>query len=68
MRALPSLVLSPTWCAMICLALCASGCASPIGRGWASYKDRREIERVAADDSFPSAEEVGLKMHDTRGS
>jgi hypothetical protein len=68
MHELPSLTLRRSWCVAICLVLCVSGCASPIGRGWANYKDRREIERVAADDSFPSAEEVGLKMADTRGS
>ena len=48
---------------LICAAassLALGGCAAPMGRGWADYKSRREIEKVAADDSFPSAAEVGL--------
>jgi hypothetical protein len=40
----------------------ASGCASPVGQGLADFRARREIERVAADDSFPSAAEAGLTM------
>ncbi len=38
----------------------ASGCSGPLGSHWADFQTRREIERVAADDSFPTAAEIGL--------
>jgi hypothetical protein len=41
-----------------CLA--ASGCAGPMGRGWANFKSDKDVASAAADDSFPSATEVGL--------
>lgn len=43
---------------MACLA--ASGCAGPLGRGWANFKSDKDVATAAADDSFPSAAEVGL--------
>jgi len=43
---------------MACLA--AAGCAGPIGRGWANFMSDKDVASAAADDSFPSAAEVGL--------
>ena len=44
--------------ALVCLT--AVGCATHGGAGWADFRSRRAIEKVAADDSFPSAAEAGL--------
>lgn len=41
-----------------CLAI--TGCAGPLGRGWANFKSDKDVASAAADDSFPSAAEVGL--------
>jgi hypothetical protein len=41
-----------------CLA--ASGCVGPLARGWANFKSDKDVAAAAADDSFPSAAEVGL--------
>ena len=48
-------------CAALTLACCAlsTGCASPL-LGWADYKKDKQLEAAAADDSFPTAAEVGL--------
>ena len=43
---------------LACLA--ASGCAGPLARGWANFKSDKDVATAAADDSFPSAAEVGL--------
>jgi hypothetical protein len=43
---------------LACLA--ASGCAGPLGRGWANFKSDKDVATAAADESFPSAAEVGL--------
>ncbi len=43
---------------MACLA--ASGCVGPVAHGWANFKSDRDVATAAADDSFPSAAEVGL--------
>ena len=43
---------------MACLA--ASGCAGPLGRGWANFKSDKDVATAAGDESFPSAAEVGL--------
>jgi hypothetical protein len=45
-----------------------AGCASPLGSGWADFRSRRAIERVASDDSFPSAAEAGLNMPEAASS
>ena len=37
-----------------------TGCAGPLARGWANFKSDRDVATAAADDSFPSAAEVGL--------
>jgi hypothetical protein len=44
----------------IVTCLAASGCAGPIGRGWANFRSDKDVASAAADDSFPSAAEVGL--------
>ena len=44
----------------IVACLAASGCAGPMGRGWANFKSDKDVATAAADDSFPSAAEVGL--------
>jgi hypothetical protein len=46
--------------------LCATvaGCASPMGQPWADYRTSRQIDKIVADDSFPSAAEVGLAVPD----
>ena len=44
----------------IMVGLAASGCAGPLGRGWANFKSNKNVATAAADDSFPSAAEVGL--------
>jgi len=42
-----------------------AGCATPPGSSWANFRTRREIEKIAADDSFPTAAEIGLTMSDS---
>lgn len=46
--------------------LCATigGCAAPVGQNWADFRSSRQIDAMAADDSFPSAAELGLAMSD----
>jgi hypothetical protein len=39
------------------LCLASLGCAGP---AWADYETKRAVDAAAADDSFPSADEVGL--------
>ena len=43
------------------------GCAGPLSSGFADYETDRAVEAVAADDSFPSAAEVGLAADNTPG-
>lgn len=59
-RLLTALVLAP-----VCLA--GLGCAGPRSSGWADFETQRSVEKAAADDSFPSAAEVGLATDDTPG-
>ncbi len=51
-RGLAAIALAP-----LCLA--GLGCAGP---AWADYETKRAVEAAAADDSFPSAAEVGLAV------
>ena len=58
----------PAGAALAGLACLATlGCAAPLGQGWADFKTHREVEAAAADDSFPSAAEVGLASTQTQG-
>ena len=57
-RSLAALVLAP-----LCLA--GLGCAGP---AWADYESKQAAEAAAADDSFPSAAEVGLAVDDDTSS
>jgi hypothetical protein len=41
-----------------------AGCTTPPGSSWASFRSRREIEKIADDDSFPTAAEIGLMTSD----
>jgi hypothetical protein len=43
------------------LCLAGLGCAGP---AWADYETEPSVEAAAADDSFPSAAEVGLAVDD----
>ena len=43
--------------ALASLCLLSLGCAGP---AWTDYETKRAVEAAAADDSFPSAAEVGL--------
>jgi len=45
--------------ALVPLSLAGLGCAGP---AWADYDTKRAVEAAAADDSFPSAAEVGLAV------
>ena len=47
-------------CATLMGCATADGLATPLGNGWADYKSRKEIEKVAADNSFPTAAQAGL--------
>jgi hypothetical protein len=40
--------------------LLSSGCASALLQPWSSRPDERAVANAAADDAFPTAEEVGL--------
>jgi hypothetical protein len=55
------------WTALVGLAcLAAPGCAPTLARGWADFKADKAMETAVADDSFPSAAEVGLASTDRR--
>ncbi|MGD9721630.1 MAG: hypothetical protein AB7O59_05920 [Pirellulales bacterium] len=51
-------------CALLCLS--AAGCAAPLQSSLANFRDRREIEELAADNSFPTAAEAGLPSADKK--
>jgi hypothetical protein len=36
------------------------GCAGPLSSGWADFESDQSVAAAAADDSIPSAAEVGL--------
>jgi hypothetical protein len=48
--------------AVACLA--ALGCSTPLKPGLARFQEKREIDKLANDTSFPLAAEVGLASSD----
>ena len=44
----------------ITACLATVGCAGPLAQGWANFKSDKDVASAAADDSLPSAAEVGL--------
>lgn len=50
--------------AMASACLASLGCAGP---AWADYETTRAVDSAPADDSFPSAAEVGLAAGSTTG-
>ncbi|MBI3839092.1 MAG: hypothetical protein HY288_14320 [Planctomycetia bacterium] len=49
------------WAAAVALGcVAASGCASALTQPWAKHSSDKALAAAAADDSFPSAAEVGL--------
>jgi hypothetical protein len=49
-------------CAVVCLVV--AGCSTPLRPGLASFQEKREIDKLANDSSFPLAAEVGLASSD----
>jgi hypothetical protein len=50
------------FCAVVCLAV--AGCSTPMRPGLAHFQEKREIDKLANDNSFPLAAEVGLASSD----
>jgi hypothetical protein len=48
--------------AVVCLAV--AGCSTPMRPGLANFQEKREIDKLANDSSFPLAAEVGLASSD----
>jgi len=49
---------------LACACLAAVGCSTPIKPGLARFQEKREIDKLANDTSFPMAAEVGLASSD----
>lgn len=43
-----------------------AGCATPIGQHWANFAEEKKVEAIAADDSFPTAAQMGLPPAEDR--
>jgi hypothetical protein len=55
------------WAGVLAAAsIAVAGCAAGPGQSWADFRSRRAINELAADDSFPSAAEVGLNTADEK--
>ncbi len=50
-----------------CLCLALWGCSTPLRPGIANFQESREIDKLANDNSFPLAAEVGLAAAVSKG-